>query len=294
MTVPGDTQLQAGFTGEERFNESKELIAVNGKEWWYRKHFKAGAKAEGAVSRLVFDGSDYFTTVWLNGQLLGTHEGTYTAFSFDVTGVLRYGGENVIAVLVTHPVAPKGGSLLEYLDGTAGGHVSSERHGGQESPLLHLRTLGCAAGTGQCDLCDGNMEERSPADGERGGDRRSACGDGVDCADGSATLRVGVTLKNAGQETRTRTVTLKLTPENLTGAAVGVAALVIKAAPGETTAETEVRVPDARLWWSWDKGAQNLYTAGGGEARGGRLGRPAVGGVWDSDHHARRRTWRTG
>ncbi len=31
VTVPGDTQLQAGFTGVERFNETKELIAVNGR-----------------------------------------------------------------------------------------------------------------------------------------------------------------------------------------------------------------------------------------------------------------------
>ena len=80
VTVPGDTQLQLGYTGEERFNESKELVGVNGKEWWYRKHFKAGAKAEGAVSRLVFDGSDYFTTVWLNGQLLGTQRGLIRRF----------------------------------------------------------------------------------------------------------------------------------------------------------------------------------------------------------------------
>ena len=47
-------------------------------------------------------------------------------------------------------------------------------------------------------------------------------------------------------------------------------ALVMKAAPGETKAETEVRVPDARLWWSWDKGAQNLYSLEAGiDADGG-------------------------
>jgi beta-mannosidase len=267
VTVPGDTQLQLGYTGVERFNESKELIAVNGREWWYRKHFKAGAKAEGAVSRLVFDGSDYFTTVWLNGHLLGTHEGTYTAFSFDVTEALRYGGENVIAVLVTHPVAPKGGSLLEYLDGTAGGHVASSTDMELKNPpyfisvhwdalpafgnvtfvmgiwrSVHLRTESTVA------IGDLHVETESIA------------------ADGSATLRVGVTLKNAGRETRTRTVTLKLKPENFNGAAVELPALVVKAAPGETRAVTEVRVPDARLWWSWDKGAQNLYSLEAGIA----------------------------
>jgi beta-mannosidase len=261
VTVPGDTQLQLGYTGEERFNESKELIGVNDKEWWYRKHFKAGAKAAGSVSRLIFDGSDYFTTVWLNGQLLGTHEGTYTAFSFDVTGVLRYGGENVLAVLVTHPVAPVGGSLLEYMDGTAGGHVASSSDMELKNPpyyisvhwdalpafgnatfvmgiwrSVHLRTESVVA------IGDLHVETESIA------------------ADGSATLRVGVTLKNAGQETRTRTVKLALKPENFGGAVVELPVLVMKAAPGETMAEMEVRVPDARLWWSWDKGAQNLYS----------------------------------
>jgi beta-mannosidase len=258
VTVPGDTQLQLGYTGEERFNESKELIGVNDKEWWYRKHFKAGAKAAGSVSRLIFDGSDYFTTVWLNGQLLGTHEGTYTAFSFDVTGVLRYGGENVIAVLVTHPVAPRGGSLLQYLDGNLGGEADPDGMKLKNAPYyidihwdalpaqgnatfvmgiwrsVHLRTESVVA------IGDLHVETESIA------------------ADGSATLRV--TLKNAGQETRTRTVKLALKPENFGGAVVELPVLVMKAAPGETMAEMEVRVPDARLWWSWDKGAQNLYS----------------------------------
>ena len=117
VTVPGDTQIQAGFTGIERFRESKELLAVNQKEWWYRKHFHVGSLQEGTVSRIVFDGSDYFTTVWLNGKLLGSHEGTYTPFSFDVTGLLRYDGENLLAVKVTHPLVLKDRSLEEYLGG---------------------------------------------------------------------------------------------------------------------------------------------------------------------------------
>jgi beta-mannosidase len=270
VTVPGDTQLQLGYTGEEPFNESKELIEVNSREWWYRKHFKTGAKAEGAVSRLVFDGSDYFTTVWLNGQLLGTHAGTYTAFSFDVTRVLRYGEENVIAVLVTHPVAPEGGSLLEYLDGNLGGEADPDGMKLKNAPYyidihwdalpaqgnatfvmgiwrnVHLRTENVVV------IGDLHVETESIA------------------ADGSATLRVGVMLKNAGKETRPRTVTISLKPENFSGAAVELPALVMKAAPGETTAEMEVRVPDARLWWSWDKGAQNLYSleAGTGAEKG--------------------------
>lgn len=117
VTVPGDTQLQAGFTGVAGFRESKGLMEINGREWWYRKHFHASTQVPGMLSRIVFDGSDYFTTVWLNGRLLGTHEGTYVGFSFDVTSLLNYGGDNVISVLVTHPWTPKGRAVDEYMDG---------------------------------------------------------------------------------------------------------------------------------------------------------------------------------
>ena len=71
----------------------------------------------GTVTRLVFDGADYFATVWLNGQLLGKHEGTYTPFEFDVTNQLRYGGDNLLVVQLSHPWEPKGRGLLEYLNG---------------------------------------------------------------------------------------------------------------------------------------------------------------------------------
>jgi hypothetical protein len=37
------------------------------------------------LMRLVFDGVDYFADVWLNGEKLGSHEGAYTRFGFDIT-----------------------------------------------------------------------------------------------------------------------------------------------------------------------------------------------------------------
>ncbi len=117
VTVPGDTQLQAGFTGVSGFRESAGLMDVNAREWWYRKHFRSPAAAPGTVTRIVFDGSDYFTAVWLNGQLLGTHEGGFVGFSFDVTKLLRPGADNLLAVEVTHPWFPKGRAVDEYIDG---------------------------------------------------------------------------------------------------------------------------------------------------------------------------------
>ena len=259
VTVPGDTQIQAGFTGIERFRESKELLAVNQKEWWYRKHFHAGSRQPGNVSRIVFDGSDYFTTVWLNGQLLGSHEGTYTTFSFDVTSLLRHDGENLLAVKVTHPWVLKDRSLEEYL----GGNFNMAQpwalpvlsklpyyidvrwdalpaQGNAAFPMgiwrsVHLQTTAT--------LTIQDLQALTVS---------------ID-ADGSALLRLSATVNNTSSTTESRRMNLLLTPDNFSGPAQQIPPLTIKAIPGESTVTTEVRVPHAQLWWSWDQGAQNLY-----------------------------------
>jgi len=256
VTVPGDTQLQAGFTGVAGFRESKGLMAVNAREWWYRKHFHAAAQAPGMVSRIVFDGADYFTTVWLNGHLLGTHDGTYVGFSFDVTTLLNYGGDNVLAVVVTHPWAPKDRAVDEYMDGDfsmALGtplanlpyHVGISwdglpAQGNAAIPMgiwrsVHLRS------SGPLTIDDLHVVTRSIE------------------PDGSALLHIQATVGNASGEAQTRKIELVLAPDNFAGANQEIPALTIRALPGQTTVEEDVRVPNAKLWWSWDKGPQNLY-----------------------------------
>lgn len=260
VTVPGNTQLQAGFTGAARFLESKELIEVNKKEWWYRKSFRADSREAGIASRIIFDGSDYFTTVWLNGQLVGSHEGTYTSFSLDVTSVLHYGGDNVLAVRVTHPwIPPDGRALAEYINGDFAGPDIQFNAMLVKSPYyisvnwdalpaegnatfamgiwrsVHLRTSGVIT------ISDLRAETRSIE------------------PDGSAVLRIAATLDNASDSAQIREVQLLVRPDNFAGPSQAIPTLKLKALPGETTAEAEVRIPHAELWWSWDTGRQNLY-----------------------------------
>ena len=259
VTVPGDTQLQAGFTGVDRWFETKELIAVNAHEWWYRKHFHASPKVAGTVNELAFDGADYFVTVWLNGQLLGSHEGTFTAFSFDVTDKLHYGADNVLAVVVSHPWVPKGRGLLEYMNGdfsmaypgnlaelkrppyfidVAWDALPAQGNAAFDMGIwrsVHLRT------SSPITIDDVQVETKSLN------------------ADGSATLHLAVTLKNANLLPATRTVTLKLTPDNFTGTGQDLPSLTITAVPGLSKSEATIHVPHAQLWWSWDHGPQNLY-----------------------------------
>lgn len=53
---------------------------------------------------LRFNGVDYKATVWLNGELLGEHEGGEAPFEFDVTKKMAFDAENLLAVRVVNPI----------------------------------------------------------------------------------------------------------------------------------------------------------------------------------------------
>jgi beta-glucuronidase len=65
---------------------------------WYRRTFDAPADLQGRHARLEFDAVFARARVWVNGQLVGSHEGGYTPFGFDVTPHLMAGRPNSIAV----------------------------------------------------------------------------------------------------------------------------------------------------------------------------------------------------
>jgi beta-glucuronidase len=67
---------------------------------WYRRTFRAPELRENQQARLTFGAVFYASKVWLNGKLLGEHEGGYTAFEFDATAALKPGAENTLAVMV--------------------------------------------------------------------------------------------------------------------------------------------------------------------------------------------------
>jgi len=67
---------------------------------WYRKHFQAGPSLRGKQLFLDFQGVMTVAEVYLNGQLLGRHQGGYTPFSVELTPALKWGEENVLAVRV--------------------------------------------------------------------------------------------------------------------------------------------------------------------------------------------------
>ncbi|MCR6659438.1 MAG: beta galactosidase jelly roll domain-containing protein [Asticcacaulis sp.] len=65
---------------------------------WYQKRFDAPDSA-GKRIFLRFGAADYHATVYLNGQVIGEHDGGFTPFAFDVTDKLRAKDNNLVVAV---------------------------------------------------------------------------------------------------------------------------------------------------------------------------------------------------
>ncbi len=124
-----DTNLNAGWSFQRSDVTGAEASAFDDKAWtaldlphtwnamdgqdgpatpyyrgvgWYRKHYTVPAALQGQRLYLQFDGSNILTDVFVNGKAAGSHAGGYAAFRFDVTDLVTYGADNVIAVKVNN------------------------------------------------------------------------------------------------------------------------------------------------------------------------------------------------
>ncbi len=101
--VPGTVYRQlfaAGKMPDPCFGvNGKQFDWVDDQVWYYRRRFNLDREPS-ETATLCFDGSCYFTRVWLNGQLLGDHEGMFGGPSCEVSGLLNFRGENEIVAEV--------------------------------------------------------------------------------------------------------------------------------------------------------------------------------------------------
>lgn len=70
---------------------------------WYKRNFFVEDLNKSYL--LCFNGVDYFADVYLNGDLVGHHEGGYTTFDFDISAYILQ-GENTLVLHVVDPQWP--------------------------------------------------------------------------------------------------------------------------------------------------------------------------------------------
>ncbi|MDB5351801.1 MAG: beta-galactosidase/beta-glucuronidase [Planctomycetota bacterium] len=70
---------------------------------WYRRTFTVPKTWAGKRTLLHFGAVDWETQVWINGKDLGSHQGGYDPFTFDVTDALKPDGDQEVLVRVFDP-----------------------------------------------------------------------------------------------------------------------------------------------------------------------------------------------
>jgi beta-galactosidase/beta-glucuronidase len=114
-TVPATvltSYLNAGALPDPNYGDNQNMISDSFfyADFWYRNEFVAPA-ASGKHVWLNFDGINWKADVYLNGARLGRIEGGFMRGRFDVTGHVRAGAKNALAVRIVKNATP--GSVRE-------------------------------------------------------------------------------------------------------------------------------------------------------------------------------------
>ncbi len=224
---------------------------------WYRHHFRLESLPRDAGTLLRFGGAFYQTSVWLNGVELGTHEGYFQPFGFDVGKILRV-GENVVAVCCHFPVEA---GAFKRKTAVAGIFTDwdckpypSTYYPNLPAPHewtvplglwqpAHLQTTGDVL----VESFDVFPEVINPRWTE-----------GAD----SAVVRVVLQLRPLAADVSKARISLDIAPHNFAGGTVAHGEWEIELAGGTSRrVELMLTVPQPRLWFPWTHGTPHLYRA---------------------------------
>ena len=97
--LPHDWSVHLPF--EKEYSSGTGYLA--GGVGWYRVRFRLPEEARGKCVRVVFDGIYKNSRIWCNSYHLGKRPYGYTEISYDLTGLVHFGGQdNEISVRVCH------------------------------------------------------------------------------------------------------------------------------------------------------------------------------------------------
>jgi beta-galactosidase/beta-glucuronidase len=211
---------------------------------WFRYEFDYKRSDERPYQTLRFDGVDYFCDVYLNGKLLGRHQGYFEPFGFDVTEVLQP-DKNVLAVRVDSPYETPGldgwhmrkkliKGVLNHHDMRPGGgwdEVGQSYNTGGIWNRVFLESHGAV--TVETVLLQAQLETDPPS------------------------LRAEVRVKNRSSKLD-GVLRVECAPENFSGRSYE-AEITAGVPSGESVHHIQIETPHVMRWQPWDRGFQHLY-----------------------------------
>lgn len=91
-----DKTIQVPFSWGSNLSEVKDEADIG----WYQREIKVNETWKGKRVFITIGASDWETSVWLDGTLLGKHWGGYVPFSFELTDYINYGQSQKLVIRV--------------------------------------------------------------------------------------------------------------------------------------------------------------------------------------------------
>jgi exo-1,4-beta-D-glucosaminidase len=201
--------------------------------WWFRAEFTAPPELEQKTTWLDFLGINYRANVWLNGQKIADAKdvaGTFATFEFNVSKVLRPGKANALAVEISAP--GKNDLGMSWVDWNP---TPPDKNLGIWKEVF-LRSSGDVA------LRNSFVSARLDSDYK------------------NAVLTIRADLRNASDH-EVKGVFRAETEGRQMSQPVSLKAGEMKTVSFVPEQYSQLRLENAKLWWPYTMGEQNLYTA---------------------------------
>jgi beta-mannosidase len=234
VQVPGSVHTQI-LQYPAYYTHQAEWISF--KEWWYRKKFRAPAAMKGKRIRLQFEATDYYADIYLNGKLLGRHEGYIDPYEFEVADQLNFNGDNQLSVRVWTPVDYYWRHKPYTVKGSYG---AVDQKPDDITPLGITRSVRLKA-YGAVIIDSITTRPRLNQD-------------------GSADLDVEIALNSVSANLPAAQMELTLAPRNFESDKQLLASFALNQGDNPGIVNVRFHVDKPQLWWTWDHGKPNLYT----------------------------------
>src|SRR3954468_2989325 len=93
-------EARVGLSWNAQFSDLRNYMGAA----WYRTQFELPIFRGTQHVLLKFGAVDYFCEVFINGRSVGTHEGGYTPFSFEITNLIQPGMNKIVIHVIDPPM----------------------------------------------------------------------------------------------------------------------------------------------------------------------------------------------
>ncbi|HHV62531.1 MAG TPA: hypothetical protein GXX51_07845 [Firmicutes bacterium] len=229
---------------------------------WYRRRFDLPASASvesmnsacnkvlggGKRFRLRFLGVDYFADVWINGFYLGSHEGYFAPFEFDVTEFIKP-RDNLLVVRVDSPNDIRVKHSMDHEQKTL-------IKGALQDWDVNNLEVNPGGIWNDVELIVSNdiYIEKTRVDTEF---ELAESDPGVSDPD-VATILATIDVFSAEGRPGTVCCEIKIQPANFQGEPI-IHKTTLNVPVAKSRHTITIELPNPKLWWTWDLGTPNLY-----------------------------------